>query len=245
MSVRATVFTVCWLAIALLVMGMDGCPQSQAPLSSREEGFVDPSITGIWQGTQAENLLQQILGEGVTLADNVYEARIDPSGGLKVRQYGTDGEVEVVFSGYTSLLDGRRYLNLKISECPLCEEAMYELDAPTCPYMIVQYAPELPRRLIGTDVAKVPDTDGRVLYVGMMDEDFVASAIDEGRLDSDPGCIACIWEGSCISSNQEELRRFVSRYDAELYPSINWDIYVELPSVPILEDEEETDEELE
>ena len=68
---------------------------------------------GIWQDTQTEDWVQMFLGEGVTVTGNVYEARFDEFGELRVVQYGADGEPEVVFSGHTSLLDGRRYTLLQ------------------------------------------------------------------------------------------------------------------------------------
>lgn len=232
MSSRRTTYVAAWLTAALFVMGMDGCPQSRLPLGERDEGFVDPSIMGIWQDTQAEDWVQMFLGEGVTVAGNVYEARFDDSGRLIIVQYDAKGKAEVVFSGYTSLLDKRRYLNLRIIECPACEEAMYELDAGTCPYHILQYDTELPARLTGSSVGSAARPEGRLLFVGIMDEDFVAEAIEEGLIETDPACLPCVWEGSCISSEQEKLQAFVSKYDRQLYPSLNWDMYVELPEVP-------------
>lgn len=221
-----------WLVIALLLMGMDGCPQSQVPLSARDEGFVDPSLIGTWQGTGAQDWVQLLLGTGVTVeGSSRYAASFDESGGLKVVQYGDKGQAEVVFSGFTSLLDGRRYLNLKTVECPQCEEALYELDEETCPYLILQYATELPRRLAGSMAERDPEFEGRALFVGMMDEEFVVEAIDKGLIDSDPACLPCIWEGPCMTSEQEELQQFVSKHDTQLYPTINWEAYVEVPGV--------------
>ena len=232
MSSRPILYLACWLTIALFVMGMDGCPQSQSPLGERDEGFVDPSIIGIWEETQAEDWVQMFLGEGVTVRSNVYEARLDEFGKLKVVQHDSDGKVELVFSGYTSLLDSRRYLNLKISECPLCEEAMYELDEGTCPYLILQYDTDLPARLAGTAVGRTARPEGRVLFMALMDEGFVVDAIEKELIDTDPDCLPCVWEGACISSDQERLQAFVSKYDRQLYPPLNWDMYVELPGVP-------------
>ena len=55
---------------------------------------------------------------------------------------------------------------------------MYELDAPTCTYMILQYGPEWPARLVASQVGQTERPDGRVLYVAIMDEDFVGEAIE-------------------------------------------------------------------
>lgn len=221
-----------WLCMAALLSGMGGCPQSEQPLSDREQGFVDPSIMGIWQSTQPENWVQLFLGEGVTVEDDVYEARFDPSGELRVVQYDQDGKEKLVYTGYTSLLDGRRYLNLKISECPLCEEALYELDEATCPYHILQYSTEMPPPLAGRDLGRAAEAPGRKLFVGVMDGEFVVTAIEQGLIDSDPSCLVCVWDGPCISSDQDKLQEFVRTFDAELYPWDSWDVYVQQPDVP-------------
>ena len=220
-----------FLFIAFLLMGMEGCPQSQQPLTERELGFADPSLIGIWEGALAEDYIQLFLGEGVTVNSDQYEVGLDETGGLRVVQYSSDGGVYVVYSGYTSMLYGRLYLNLKIVECPICDERLYELNGETCPYLILQYATAIPERLAGGFAEKAAAGAERALFVAMMDEDFVAAAIEDGLIETSAECLPCVWAGSCIDLEQEKLQRFVSEYDEQLYPQDSWDTYIEVPGI--------------
>ena len=208
----------CLLLIAAFLITGAECTSSQYPLSERDEGFVDPSIMGRW----AEEFD----------FDNPAHASVDDEGNLRLVLD------ETVFTGYTSVVAGRRYLNLRPRGCETCNtEEQAALESQQCLYSIVQYSTEPPETINPAWATKYDEEmaqyEGRYLSIAFMANDFVEDAINKGLIAGDPDCDACVWSpGACVKAKPEVLQPFVRQFDAQLYPLENWQLYVEAPDPP-------------
>jgi hypothetical protein len=221
-------------------------------LTERDEGFSDPSIVGSWG--MPDWSAGGVIGLGLEVPPNpetgfpdyelVYEVGFGESGNLQVVQYDRDGRF-VVYTAYSSLLNGRRYLNLSPVACPACERESqdaeeaeplaFNSEAISCPYQIVQYttgsSPRMGESWANGFAKEIAEYEGDYLSIALMDNEFVIEAIEQGKIDGDPTCDSCLFEGACMTARQKALQEFVSKYDTQLFPQDDWDAYQRVPSV--------------
>lgn len=214
------------MAVALLLMGGEfSCTQSDRPLGPREEGFIDHYLIGTW----AEIEIEGDSPEGEWRAgERLYEARLLDTGLLRIVEF-EEGAPSKVYDGYTTMLDGRKFLNLKLVECPGCSEAkLAKLPIDDCPFVIVRYWTFLPDGVadalvasndIGRDVLdeRTSSLRGRLLFYEYMDNDIVQEAIAAGRIGGDAECENCVEGGACLRDDPEALRKFIRRSGPELF----------------------------
>ena len=213
------------LTIAFLLMGMDGgCTQSRAPLSPREDGFADLYLLGKW------NVLEINAQGELEAGDLAYDVSLTENGDLHILQYNDDDAIGVVYSGFSTRLKSKNYLNVRIIGCPACdEEELAELALDSCPYQIAQYTTFLPRHLATFDAGQNKDAivdnlieqatalDGNLLFVGMMDDDFMSDAILDELIAGDTDCETCVYESACITSHGAALQHFLLERDLDIY----------------------------
>lgn len=214
-------------AVALMLMGGEfACTQSERPLGSRDEGFIDYYLVGAWAEVKAED---DDWIDGVWIAGELaYEAMALETGELRVVEY-EDGAPTKIYTGYSTLLDGRKFLNLRLVECPGCdEEKLAKLGVDDCPWRIVRYWTFLPDETADALAAsgeitrevldrKVGELRGRLLFYEFMDDDFVADAIRGQRIAGDADCKNCVQGGACLRASVEALRDFIRREGPELF----------------------------
>ena len=198
---------------------------SKSPLGERDQGFVDPSIMGRWGEPPWE--------QDGEVAEVGFEATFDAAGELRLVSDPELDEQEV-YTGHTTLLDGRRYLNLKLIDCLGCaEDERSRIKANPCPYTIWQYATQLNPAVIsslnGHDADALSKFDGRFLLLVYMDLDVIDNAIESGLLDGDMDCDACIDSDTCMTAEPTELQTFVRQNQEALFPPDNWLVYTLVP----------------
>ena len=241
---------ICWLPIALLLMGGENtCTVSRLPLTERDQGFVDPSIMGIWSENAAVDHIDLDSKPEEAGYEPDFELGFDDSGNLKIVEYGKEGAVDAVYTGFTSVISGRRYLNVSLTACASCdEEELAKIYAGTCPFQIWQYSKELPPALLQPQTSedfqltadrieeiRIAISEGPYLLIAYMSNEFVGDAINDGLIEGDPDCDECssaaTWRaGACITAEQTAIQKFVTKYDAQLYPADNWGIFMKVPS---------------
>lgn len=218
------------LTIAFLLMGMvGGCTQSRTPLSPREDGFADLYLLGKWNQLDIND--QGKLEAG----DLAYDVSLTENGNLHILQYEDDDTIGFVYSGFSTRLKSKKYLNVRIIGCPACdEEQLAALALDSCPYQIVQYTTFFPRNLatfaashnkeasVDNLIEQATALRGRLLFVGIMDDDFISDAILDELIAGDSFCETCVHESACITSHGVALQRFLLERDLDIYgPKLN------------------------
>ena len=217
----------------LPMMDLDtlGRTSSRLPLAELEVGFVDPAIMGTWGWFEDCAFIPNMEPDAQGLCYVFgFRARFGETAALELV------DQHKVMTGYTSLLSGRRYLNLTLIDCADCsDEQRAEFTTGACPYTILQYSTEESPRMapdkVTTNAEEIALFDGRYLSVANMDRDFLRDAIKRGLIDGNPACEACVWtDGPCITSERQAMQDFVRKYDAQLYPADNWRAYARIPA---------------
>jgi hypothetical protein len=219
------------IALLMLLMGMGSpqCTQSEIPLGSPQDGFVDHYLIGEWQGPNTDEPGPN--GEFTIEADGETELVFALDGPQQLRVYWENKE----FVGYSTWLNGNKYLNLRMVDCHDCdEEERTRLNNDTCPYQIVRYWTYMPKFLLANE----PDEDiaaidkavkanaGRMLFIGLMLPRFVKEQIEAAQITGEESCETCFWKGACLRASGDELRQFVKEHDLDLYTIDEPGVYV-------------------
>lgn len=225
----------------MLSMGMEGsCTHTKEPLSSIDDGFVDPYLIGNWRKIEDETIPK--------LGELVYEVSVDPANTvLRIKNRKFRGGVEI-YEGYSTQLNGKKYLNLKLVECLECDDQQTEDGFSNgCPYYIIQYETYISQKTLSllfdaseTEamkevVAFFSGWRGRLLFTHDMSSHYIANAIREGVIPGELSCDDCDTLDVCITADSETLRSFVEDHEARVYEG---DIFYwrmlgrELPSDP-------------
>ena len=220
------------LRVSLLAACLVGCTQSETPLSSREEGFVDYYLLGQWREYEPS-------GGGFDAGSLAYSVSLDDSGDLRVVQFDDDGTVDRVHAVYSTRLDGRKYANVRVVDCPGCTaEEQARLAADNCPFMIVQYSTFLPesvatadydgddRSLVDALAQQASASRGQFLFMVLMDSDFIEDAISSEIVSGAADCDTCLSEGPCLSTRGEELTRFLKGHDRDVFSPDSWSVLI-------------------
>ncbi len=180
--------------IALSVILVMGCvPYSDNPLSPPGKEQTDSSLLGTWFWKSKKESGYVHIG---------LDKRTELLRVLMV-DFEADGEMEVSeFSGHTSSLEGKRYLNLKW---------LRPSEEGRTGYMIIKYLPG-------------PESLG----IALMDRTAAENAIKKGSV---KGKVTRgeLSSSVRITEGQEELRKFVVGADKELFPEMNYVRKLRLP----------------
>ena len=139
------------------------------------------------------------------------------------------------FLGYSTWLDGNKYLNLRMVDCHDCdEEEVARLKNDTCPYQIVRYWTYMPKFMFAgesdEDIAAInkaaKENAGKLLMIGLMIPSFVEEQIASGQIAGEECCDTCFWEGACLRASEDELRQFVKEHERDLYTTDEPAFYV-------------------
>lgn len=229
MLLRRYQFLQVCLFISWLCLAMAGCTQSETPLTSRENGFVDFYLLGKWHDLDLNDQGQLVPG------DLAYDISLTDSGDLRAIQYGENDTDYHEFSAYSSRLNGKKYLNARLVACSGCsEKERANLAANYCPYQIVQYATFLPRKLstyvadeVGDEVANAliklsTASRGQMAFMASMNSDFIEAAISDEAIAGD----SKEDDAPCITSREDVLRQFLLQHDLDVYPTDEWGILI-------------------
>ena len=175
-----------WGSITLLLALLSGCvPYSEYPLTAPREQTLDRSIFGAWSW------------RGTNESVYLHIGRDEDSGLLRVVMLDFDREsnLEVSeFSGHTSLLEDRRYLNLRWN--PPNRE--------TSGYLFVKYT-----------------VSGDTLGISLLDRNTIETAIHNGELKGE--IVKGRWVSSVtLTDIPENLRRFFGKHDDALFGEIKY-----------------------
>jgi hypothetical protein len=209
--------------------GPPDCTQSTIPLSGNEDGFIDYYLLGEWQALdEAEDSKE---GEIKLVAIGEQPVfRVEMYGQSHIRVTWEDKE----FVGYSTLLDGNKYLNLRLVRCDGCDErTQAQLENTSCGYQVLKYLTYFPADMVRKHVSDDPERlaelesiaiatqsiVGRMLLISMMSDYFVSDEIEQGRIPGTVDCEDCFWSGACLSASGEELRKYVLDRNLELYHS--------------------------
>jgi hypothetical protein len=188
-------------------MGSPTCTQSDIPLGGPEDGFVDHYLIGEWRTWRTAG------GEGEK------ELVFELDGPLQIRLTYANKE----FVGYSTWLNGNKYLNLRTVDCHDCSDEERDLlEGNVCPYQILRYWTYVPEFILtelseSESVAISKATRGRILIIVLMNNDFVSEQIVAGRVAGVDRCEKCFWQGACLRAAEGELRRFVVEHEMDLY----------------------------
>lgn len=223
----------CCFAITLLVTAMIGCTQSETPLSSREEGFADLYLLGEWRGYEPD-------GEGGFRAGALtYDVSLTDDGDLRVVQFDDDESIDRVLSAFSTRLDGRKYVNARVIECPGCNaDELARLATDRCPYQIVQYSTFLPRSLASGDLdeddrelleilnKQATTLRGQLLFMALMDSKYIKDVISNDVIAGTADCETCVSDGPCVAARGEDLQLFLRESDRDIYASESWTVMI-------------------
>ena len=219
------------IALLMLLMGMGSpqCTQSEVPLGSPEDGFIDHYLIGEWQGAETD---ESDPSKGLTIEPDGETAVVfELDGPQQLRVYWENKE----FVGYSTWLNGNKYLNLRMVDCHDCdEEERARLNNDTCPYQIIRYWTYMPKFVLAGE----PDEDiaaidkavkanaGRLLFIGLMIPSFVEEQIAAAQIAGEESCETCFWKGVCLRASEDELRQFVKQHGLDLYAIDGPDVFV-------------------
>lgn len=214
-----------WLMLGFMLTGMTGpsCTQSEHPLSSPEDGFVDPYLVGTWYSAW-------ISEEGLLDAETVFAiVEITADGEMRVVDYEADNDAPDIYRAWSTRLGADKYLNLQLIECPGCDEdGQRAVESGRCAYIIFRYFTYLP-----TDVLEEEFSDeelrliqtpfdamrGDLALYQYMDNSVVKDAIEAGEVEGEAECEDCVRTGACLAADERELRQFVAPRADELFIS--------------------------
>lgn len=210
------------IVMLMLLMGAGSpqCSQSEIPLGSPEDGFVDYYLIGEWQ----EPITHESDPDGGLIIEPSGETGVvfELDGPQQLRVYWENKE----FVGYSTWLNGNKYLNLRLVDCHNCdEEERTRLNNDTCPYQIVRYWTYMPKFMVADEsdedivaINKATKANtGRLLLIGLMLPRLVEQQIESGQIAGVESCDTCFWKGACLRASEDELRRFVREHDSALY----------------------------
>lgn len=197
-----------------------GCVGSQIPLTDADDGFVDPAIVGTWREYPEDGE-----GDGESI-------RVVIDGGIMTivtdLDWVTTCATADVYTAHSSLVAGRRYLNLRFVRC-VGDVAENEQPSDACPYLIVRYAPEpdFPtlRDELGaqflSELAAIQEAAVEPLALfSIGDPDYVEAAIEDRVIE---GCAKCARRSQpCLTPHARALRRFVTKHAEEIFPEESW-----------------------
>jgi len=229
MILRPYQFLQVCLFVSWLWLAMAGCTQSETPLTSRENGFVDLYLLGKWHDLELNDQEQLVTG------DLAYDISLADNGDLRVFQYGEKDTDYHEFSVYSSRLNGKKYINARLVACTGCsEQERGNLAANYCPYQIVQYATFLPRKLathvadeVGDEVANAlvelsTASRGQMIFMASMNSDFIKGAILDEAIAGDSNED----DAPCITSREDVLQQFLLQHDLDIYPTDGWGVLI-------------------
>ncbi len=225
-----------------LLLGMEGggCADSTAPLSAREDGFVDPYLLGDWyefeddetSKTDDESINLDTFGPG----EHAYRIFVAGPGEMRVQNF-REGRLFEEFAAWSSLLRGDKYLNLLRLDCPGCSEEERQQRADNvCPYRVVRYRTYIPQSWIETaredlEGEDISETElqaffarlhGNSVAVVAMDGGEVRSAMRAGEIDGFEYCEECKSRQVCVDVESASLARFVLENRDGLFDPDPW-----------------------
>ncbi len=230
------------VCVALLLMGMEvRCTHTTEPLSAMDEGFVDPYLIGRWQEFDMDEDERELHA-----GDLAYEVLHNPADTVvRIRKFEAKGRVSV-YEGYTTRLNGRKYLNTRLVDCIGCDSAPPKDDfSSDCSYIIIEYATYVPKNfmsLMATDTdltekevkAFFAGLRGRLLFIQYMENTFVVDAIREGTIEGELSCDDCDKPAACITEDSKVLQDFIRSHkaDIDVFPGTYFEILIrEAPSI--------------
>lgn len=212
----------------LFCSALTGCTQSETPLTSRNDGFVDFYLLGRWHDLDLNDQGQLITG------DLAYDISLADNGDLRVLQYAGDEAEYHEYTAYSSRLDSNKYVNARLIDCTGCsEQERANIAAGHCPYQIAQYKTFLPRNLAahfandaGEEVANAlielsTTLRGSLVFMAGMHSDFIEGAIADESIAGDLNK-----DAPCISSRDDALRDFLLHHDRDIYPDGGWGVLI-------------------
>jgi hypothetical protein len=230
------------VCVALLLMGMGvRCTHTTEPLSTMKDGFVDPYLIGRWRVLEMDEDERELYAD-----DLAYEVLPDPTDKVvRIRSFGSEGRVSV-YEGYTTRLNGRKYLNAWLVDCVGCDSAPLKDDfSSDCSYTIIEYATYVPNNFVSLMTTETDLTEkeakalfagwrGRLLFIQYMENSFVVDAIRAGTIEGELSCDDCDSPAACITEDSEILQDFIRSHGADIYayPDMEFQIFIrEAPSI--------------
>ncbi len=230
------------VCVALLLMGMEvRCTHTTEPLSTMDEGFVDPYLIGRWRTLEIDEDERKLYGDNLA-----YEVLHNPADTVvRIREFGSEGRVSI-YEGYTTRHNGRKYLNARMLDCIGCDSAPWKDDfSSDCSYTIIEYATYVPKNFTSLITAESDLTEeeakalftgwrGRLLFIQYMNNSFVVDAIRKGKIEGELSCDDCDKPAACITEDSENLQDFIRSHEAEMsaFPGMDFQIFIrEAPSI--------------
>lgn len=231
------------VCVALLLMGMEvRCTHTTEPLSTVDEGFVDPYLLGRWRALDMDVDEHEL---ELDVGDLAYEVLSNPADTVvRIRKFGKEGRVSI-YEGYTTLLNGRKYLNTRLVDCIGCDSAPRKDDfSSDCSYTIIEYATYVPNNFMSLMTTETDLTEkeakalfagwrGRLLFIQYMENSFVVDAIREGTIEGELSCDDCDSPAACITEDSEILQDFIRsrKADEKVFPDMEFELLLrEVPS---------------
>ncbi len=224
------------VCVALLLMGMGvRCTHTTEPLSTMDDGFVDPYLIGKWRVLEMDEDERELYAD-----DLAYEVLSNPTDTVvRIRSFGSKERVSI-YEGYTTRLNGRKYLNVRLVDCIGCDSAPRKDDfSSDCSYTIIEYATYVPSNFMSLLTTETDMTEkeanalfegwrGRLLIIQYMKNSFVVDAIRERTIEGELSCDDCDSPAACITEDSETLQDFIRSHEADIYdfPEMEFQILV-------------------
>lgn len=232
------------LCVALLLMGMEvRCTHTTEPLSTVDEGFVDPYLIGRWREFEMDEDEDERELE-LSVGDLAYEVlHNSPDTVVRIREFGSEGRV-TIYEGFTTLLNGRKYLNTRLVDCIGCDSAPWKDDfSSDCSNTIIEYATYVPNDFMSLITTETDLTEketkalfaglrGRLLFIQYMKNSFVVDAIREGTIKGELSCDDCDKPAACITEDSKVLQDFIRSHKADVYAYSNLEFQTFIREVP-------------
>ena len=217
MPPRATGCLIGLLCLGAFILGAAaGCARSEHPLSSPEDGFIDPYLPGTWYEVS-------IHSDGTidTPLDSIYEVTAGDDGKLQVVGLKKRGSANV-YSAFSTRLGADKFLNLRDEECRNCGDlAAAAAQSDECPYHILQYTTYVPEE-VTSEFRNLEDAGfpapkleawmdrmrGQLLFYRGLLVEPVNEAIARGEIQGDD-VILDPFVTTCIRSAGDALSAFV------------------------------------
>jgi hypothetical protein len=203
-------------AFALCIIA--SCVESRHPLSSPEEGFVDPYLRGTWRSYE---LVQSAGGLAFVPADDqdIIVLADEDRGHIT---FCIPDEEHCCPVGHSTLLEGNKYLSLGGLMAKDCEFTLNE----GCPYVILKYETFASDSLVlqvaneySVSIAEAESVfsafRGRLLVLWNPDLETVQQAIRANEISGEysDGAI----EYACLTADSSALQDFISGADSVLF----------------------------
>lgn len=229
------------VCVSLLLMGMGvRCTHTTEPLSTMNDGFVDPYLIGRWRALEMDEDERELYAGNLA-----YEVLPNPTDTVvRIRRsFGSKGHVSV-YEGYTTRLNGRKYLNARLVDCIGCDSAPRKDDfSSDCSYTIIEYATYVPNNFMSLMTTESELTEkeakalfegwrGRLLFIQYMKNSFVVDAIREGTIEGELSCDDCDSPAACVTEDSEILQDFVRSHESDIYDLSNLEFQILVREAP-------------